>query len=203
MQNEITVILGKKGSGKTFLAKRQVTDCRRLICYDPMHQFGDIGVCVSQFPDLVAYVIANRRGRFRVVYQPEIAPDAQGDIVRGEFVRVCDLVNRMVNVYFLVDEIDNCLPPRDKENGFFKNMIQRGRHAAVSLVATTIRYTDTQRNLTAQADKIVCFHTHEPSDVKYFRAYFGKLADELPTLPPYHFIMYEKGQVTKNEPIKA
>jgi len=203
MQNEITVILGKKGSGKTFLAKRLVTPCRRLICYDPMHQFGDIGVTVSQFSDLVAYVVANKRQPFRVVYQPEIPAGSSGDIVSAEFVKVCDLVNRLVNVYFLVDEIDNCLPPRDKENGFFKNMIQRGRHAAVSLVATTIRYTDTQRNLTAQADKIVCFHTHEPSDVKYFRAYFGKLADELPTLPPYHFIKYEKGHVSRHEPIKS
>lgn len=202
MQNEITVILGKKGSGKTFLAKRLVALCRRLICYDPMHQFGDIGAVVHHYADLVDYVVVNRRGPFRVVYQPEIAPGASGDVVRGEFIKMCDLVNRLVNVYFLVDEIDNCLPPRDKENGFFKNMIQRGRHAAVSLVATTIRYTDTQRNLTAQADKIICFHTHEPSDVKYFRAYFGKMADDLPALPPYHFIKYEKGAVTRHEPIK-
>lgn len=202
MHNEIIVILGKKGSGKTVMARHMVSDKRRLIVYDPMRQFSSCGAVLVRFEDLVAYISHNRRGHFRAVYQPEIPLDATDDRVRAEFIRMCDLVNRLVNVYFLVDEIDNCLPPRDRENGFFKNMIQRGRHAQVSLVATTIRYTDTQRNLTAQADTIICFHTHEPSDVKYFRNYFGIMADDLPTLPPYHYVKYEKGQVSRHAPIQ-
>jgi len=202
MVNEIVVVLGKKGSGKTFMARSLVKDKRRLVVYDPMRQFSSCGVVLGHFEDILSYISINRRGPFRAVYQPEIPLDAKDDVVRFEFIRICDLVNRLVDVYFLVDEIDNCLPPRDRENGFFKNMIQRGRHAAVSLVATTIRYTDTQRGLTAQADKIICFHTHEPSDVKYFRAYFGKLADDLPNLPPYHYVKYEKGQASRHEPIR-
>ena len=202
MQNEIIVILGKKGSGKTVMARHMVSKKRRLIVYDPMRQFSACGVVLGRFEDILSYVSKNRRGQFRAVYQPEIPLDAKDDRVRAEFIRICDLVNRLVNVFFLVDEIDNCLPPRDRENGFFKNMIQRGRHLAVSLVATTIRYTDTQRNLTAQADTIICFHTHEPSDVKYFRNYFGAMADDLPTLPPYHYVKYEKGNVSRHEPIK-
>ena len=183
------------------MARHMVRDKRRLIVYDPMRQFSACGVSLGNFGDILSYISANRRGPFRAVYQPEIPIGSTEDTVRSEFIRICDLVNRLVNVYFLVDEIDNCLPPRDRENGFFKNMIQRGRHAAVSLVATTIRYTDTQRNLTAQADTIICFHTHEPSDIRYFRSYFGTMADDLPTLPPYHFIKYEKGHVSRHEPI--
>jgi hypothetical protein len=201
MQNEIVVILGKKGSGKTVIARHLVKDRPRLVAYDPMRQFGACGVSLGTFEDILSYISENRRGPFRAIYQPEIPIGSTQDTVQQEFIRICDLVNRLVNVCFLVDEIDNCLPPRDRENGFFKNMIQRGRHAGVSLVATTIRYTDTQRNLTAQADKIVCFHTHEPSDIRYFKSYFGEMADDLPQLPPFHYIQYEKGQVSRHEPI--
>lgn len=201
MQNEIIVILGKKGSGKSVMARHYVKDRRRLVVYDPMRQFSDLGVVVRSSHDLVVYLRSACRGSFRVVYQPEIG-FRQDDFVKTEFRAVCRAVSCLKNIFFMVDEIDNCLSPRDQENGFFKNIIQRGRHDQISLVTTTIRYTDVQRNMTAQADIVICFHTHEPADVKYFKAYFGEMALELPGLPPFHFLKYEKGQITRHEPIK-
>jgi len=200
MTNEIVVILGKKGSGKTVMAREIVKGQSRLVVYDPMRQFSDCGAVITSRASLIRYLWENRRGRFRAVYQPHIGLDDR-DVVREEFREVCRYMNAIQNVWFMVDEIDNCLDPRDRQNGYFKNIVQRGRHDRISIVATTIRYTDVQRGLTAQADKIICFHTHEPSDIEYFRAYFGALADDLPMLPPYHFVMYEKGQASRHEPI--
>ncbi len=201
MTNEIIVILGKKGSGKSVMARHYVKDKRRLVVYDPMRQFSDCGVVISGRVDLLYYLRDNQRGSFRAVYQPEIGL-REDDFVKTEFREICQAVSCLKNIYFMVDEIDNCLAPRQQDNGFFQNIIQRGRHDQISLVATTIRYTDVQRNLTAQADAIICFHTHEPSDVQYFKSYFGDMARELPALPPFHFIKYEKGQVTRHAPIK-
>lgn len=202
MTNEIIIILGKKGSGKSVMARHYAAAKRRLVVYDPMRQFSILGVVVHEIEDLGHYLIQNSRGRFRVVYQPDIA-FRKDDFVKEEFKAICRLVNCLKDVYFMVDEIDNCLSPRSQDNWSFSNMIQRGRHDRISLIATTIRYTDVQRNLTAQADVIICFHTHEPSDVQYFKAYFGAMARELPALPPFHFLKYEKGQVTRHAPIKV
>lgn len=201
MHNEIIVILGKKGSGKSVMARHYATGKRRLIVYDPMRQFTALGVVVSRAVDLAHYLRANGHGIFRVIYQPYVG-QREDDFVKEEFKNACKLVSCMKNIYFMVDEIDNCLDPRDRDNGPFKNMIQRGRHDQISLITTTIRYTDVQRNLTAQADLIICFHTHEPADVQYFKAYLGGMAQDLPALPPYHYIKYEKGQVSRHEPIK-
>lgn len=202
MTNEIITILGKKGSGKSVMARYYVRDKRRLVVYDPMMQFSSLGVVINNRLDLCHYLKLNMRRSFRVVYQPIIGL-REDDFVKTEFREICRILSCFSNIYFMVDEIDNCLSPRGKDNGFFSNMIQRGRHDQISIVATTIRYTDVSRSLTAQADIIICFHTHEPSDVKYFRNYLGAFADQLPALPPYHFIKYEKGQVTRHEPINA
>jgi len=201
MTNEIIIILGKKGSGKSVMARQYVKEKRRLVVYDPMRQFGSCGVVITRRIDLLHYLRANGKGSFRCVYQPEIGL-REDDFVKTEFKGICQAVSCLRNVYFMVDEIDNCLSPRQQDNSFFNNMIQRGRHDQISLVATTIRYTDVQRNLTAQADILICYHTHEPSDVQYFKAYFGDMAKELPALPPYHYIKYEKGQSSRHEPIK-
>lgn len=201
MQNEIVVILGKKGSGKSIMARHYVKDKRRLVVYDPMRQFSDLGIVVESRRDFLEYLIGSYDGKFRIVYQP-VFEMASHDIIATEFQWICHSVSCLKEIYFMVDEIDSCLSPRDQENFYFKNMVQRGRHSGISLVTTTIRYTDVQRNLTAQADTIICFHTHEPADTRYFRGYFGAMAEDLPALPPYHFIKYEKGQVTKNDPIR-
>lgn len=182
------------------MAKRLISGKSRLIIYDPMRQFSDCGVVIDNRQALLLFLQSNVKKKFRVIYQPHIGLSDQ-DVIHNEFKEICRVVNCLRDIYFLVDEIDNCLSQNHHENGYFRNIIQRGRHDRISVVATTIRYTDVQRALTAQADMIICFHTHEPSDVQYFKSYFGDMARELPTLLPFHYLKYEKGVVTKHEPI--
>lgn len=208
MQNLIYILVGKKGSGKTYMARRIVEDKQRLVVFDPQCQFSDCGVVLHTWADFVVYLYTNRGRNFRAVYQPHIpamvsepSEHDNFDVIRSEFRRMCWFVDTWYrDIWLMIDEIDKVLDPRTGD-GFFKNMINRGRHTQINIVATTIRYTDTQRSLTAQADVIISFHTHEPADVRYFRGYFGDLAEQLPTLPPYHYIKYEKGQVSRHEPI--
>lgn len=205
MTNEFIVILGRMGSGKTVMARHCVEGKPRLVVYDPMRQFSDLGTVVDNKYDLCHYIRGNLHGNFKVIYQPEIDPNDEGNVKREEFKFICKVINSIQNVYFLVDEIDTCLPPTDKENGFFENLLARARHAQISLIATTIRYVDVKRKMTAQAHKIFCFHMHEKRDIEYFKGLMGKSAEELKMLPPYHYFLIDtqEGTMTRHEPIKA
>jgi len=200
MTNRIIVILGRKGSGKTYYAKQRVKAEKRVIFYDPMRQFSDCGVIVTEPLTFLEYLEANT-GSFRVVYQPELDIEDEDGLQR-EFLTACKVANCLTEYWLVLDEIDQYASDRRKGN-ILKNLINRGRHYGASILATTIRYTDTGRSLTAQADEIIAFNTHEPRDVEYLRTYFGQLADELSKLPAYHYLRYTAGQAEKCLPLPS
>lgn len=198
MTNEIVVILGRKGSGKTYLAKQIIRTKPRALIFDPVCQFSDVGVIINDPLALIQYLKARGAGPFRAVYQPITGP-LETDITATEFRNICEIVWCLNDVWFLVDEIDtyakaNYCPP------FFNNLVQRGRHKQISVMVTTRRHTETTRHITAQADTIITFRQHEPADIKYLGTFFGSEADKLPTLPPFHFLKYCDGIITPGGP---
>ncbi len=199
MNNHIIVVLGRKGSGKTYYAKYRVRGATRVLFYDPMRQFSECGVIVNEALTFLEYLEKNQSGVFRVVYQPELDIEDEDGLQR-EFLTACKIANCLSNYWLVLDEIDQYASDRKKGN-ILKNLINRGRHYGASILATTIRYTDTGRSLTAQADEIISFNTHEPRDVEYLRAYFGPLADDLNKLKPYHYIRYTEGKAEKLPPL--
>lgn len=200
MKNQIIVVLGKKGSGKTYLTRRLITDQRRLVIYDPLRQFSFSGVIFTAPAPLIEYLKARGPRGFQVVYQPDFSAGDNTDIIQREFQKICRIVDCLSDVYFVIDEID-LYTSHSSCPAYFNNFIQRGRHQRVSLVVTTRRHTETTRHLTAQADILISFHQHEPNDIKYLGGFFGALAHDLPRLPQYHYIKYDNGVVTREKPI--
>lgn len=200
MKNQIIIVLGKKGSGKTYLMRRLIADKLRVVIYDPLRQFPGSGVIIAQPVPLIEYLKARGPGEFKAVYQPDFSARDDKDIIQREFKTVCRIVDCLSDVYFVIDEID-LYTSHSACPAYFNNFIQRGRHKRISLAVTTRRHTETTRHLTAQADILISFHQHEPNDIKYLGGFFGSLAQDLPRLPPYHYIKYDNGTVTKEKPI--
>lgn len=199
MQNEIIVILGRKGSGKTYLARRIMADKRRLIVFDPKWQLSDLGLVIHNPIDLISYIKANHSGSFRVVYQPDVDIQEEGALFR-DFQDVVACAYYTKNLYLFLDEI-YLYTSRTKRGNVLENIINSGRHDQISIVATTIRHTDTSRNLTAQADMLIAFQIQEPSDIEYLKTYFGPLAEKLPTLPARCFIKFHHGTASEERPV--
>ena len=201
MNNEFIVILGRKNQGKTYYARHIVKDKDRVIIFDPRRQFSGCGVIVDNGEDFFRYLYANRDGKFRIVYQP--APSfGDENIVKSDFKRICEPVSVMQNIYFVVDEIHLCTSPRECSNEWFINVIDAGRHRGQSLIATTLRYTGVDRDITANADRLILFRMEENADVEYCKKRIGPVAVDLPSLPRMHYIMYETGgEVRKCQPV--
>lgn len=201
MNNQIIVILGRKHYGKTHLAKHLIRDKSRVVIYDPNRQFTDCGVVINDPQDVIAYYRRNYWGKFRIVYQPEFYSfEVRRDILLAEFENICHFINIAKDLYFVVDEIDKYVQANWCP-AFFNNLIQRGRHIGISLIVTTRRHVETSRHLTAQADVLYLFNQVEPNDIKYLRTLIGDMAQNIPSLPPRHFIKYENGIATTHEPI--
>lgn len=192
MANKIIAVLGRKGSGKTYLARKMVEGVPRLLCFDPQKEFTDCGVVITDWVSLAEYLAESSTGKFRIVYQPQFQVSGDEDLILKEFNFVCRCVGRQKNMVFVVDEIDRCI----NRDYTMKNLIQTGRHSGISIVATTIRYTDTTRDFTAQCDSVISFQCTEPGDVRYFRDRFGDLAEQLPNLPLYHYVRKDADKPT-------
>lgn len=201
LSNKIIVILGRKGSGKTEYCRAMMKGLNRFIAYDPARQFNDGLIFHSLDQRLMDFVINNFHSNFRIIYQPEISDD-DIDSAQEEFIQLSNkVVRNLYKAYFVIDEID-IYTSAQKCPSAFKNLILRGRHREISIICTTRRHTETSRHLTAQADIIVSFHQQEPNDIKYMSQFFGQeKAELLPSLQPYHYIRYENGQTTVNNPI--
>jgi len=198
MTNEIIVLLGHKGSGKTYLSRKIIERKDSYIIYDPVRNFSGSGTIIEDPQSAIEYLKKKPQG-FKIVYQPD-SSSLEKDVFLSEFKKICYIVHCLSNTYFLVDEIDTYVKPTSCPH-YFNNLIQRGRHLGISLIVTTRRPQETTRHLTAQSDILISFNQHEPSDIKYLGTFFREKAQELRSLPPYHYIKFERGEVSVNQPI--
>lgn len=167
----IKVVFGQRGSGKTTKAAGLTGGKPRVLCFDTLgHDYKD-GVIVESLDELRAFWRRCYRGRFRIVYRP-LDPFS-------EFPEVCRLVYACGNLSFVVEEVDlffrvgRCDPA-------FTQIISRGRHAGVELVAVTPAPKGFGSLLRSQAHEWYIFATREPDHVAYFGA-------RCPGVPPHVF----------------
>jgi len=181
-QAKITMIFGKRGSGKTTQAREQAKQVNRVLCYDTLGRDYDDGVVCETLEELKAFWLKVYRGRFRIVYRPA---DPEAD-----FPAVCALVNAAGNMTFVVEETDLYFK-QGTACPEFRNLIQRGRHAGVDMICITQRPKGFGRLLTSQTDDFYLFATREPDDLAYFRARCGDdVAAKLPLLGLYENFYY-------------
>ena len=186
-EKKITLIFGKRGSGKSYLAGKLIENESRLIVFDTMSEYTN-GVTFGteeyeQFLELWRQVY---RKQFRLIYQP-IQPHA-------EIEQICDLVYALGNCCFLVEEID-CYCTAYQISDTFAAIVQRGRHKNITLIGITQRPYGIHRLLTSQAKEIYIFNTNEPRDREYLRTLLGQeIEAKLDALKQYEYVHWQDGK---------
>jgi len=180
----IKLIFGKRGSGKSYLAKKEVQVCKRLLIYDTLGEYTE-GVVVESLIELKTFWTKVYAGNFRLIYRP-LDPPAEFDVI-------CDLVWELGDMTFLVEEID-CFCSVQSLGPSFKAIIQRGRHKDVTLIGITQRPASVARLLTSQAKEICIFNTNEPRDIKYFSELIGEaIVPKIAALGQYEYVIWRDG----------
>jgi len=186
-EKKITLIFGKRGTGKSYLAAKLIAEERRLLIYDTLSEY-DAGVIfdteqAEQFKEFWRHVY---RRNFRLVYRP-LNPQAEID-------EIAELVFALGDMTFLVEEVD-CYCTSYQISDAFAHIIQRGRHKNISLIGVTQRPFGISRLLTSQAKEIYVFGTNEPRDRDYLKLLLGEAIEpKLDLLQKYEYVRWQEGK---------
>lgn len=181
--SEITCIFGKRGAGKSTLAKILQRRATRVIILDPLAEYSSLSIQCDTLELLVKYILSNKTFRLSYVYDD-----------KSEYLS--EIIYKLGNVLFVVEEVDLVCNLHSSQY-WFDALIKRGRHRDVSLLTTSRRPAEVSRLLTSQAHNIYAFNTTEPNDIKYLSGYVGKDAERLIEIPIMNFIHFPSKKVGK------
>lgn len=178
----ISLIFGKRGSGKSYLAAHLLQQHDRYFIYDTLGEYTD-GVIFDNISDLSEFWKSVYRDKFKIIYRPT-QPAA-------EFNAITKLVWKCKDLAFLVEEIDTFGTPYKIEEDF-ANIIQRGRHRHITLIGVTQRPFGINRLLTSQAKQVFIFNSNEPRDRIYLKEFAGaEIIAQLDSLEQYEFCVWK------------
>lgn len=187
VEKKIILIFGKRGSGKSYLAKKLIENEPRLMIFDTMSEYENgIVFGTEDYEPCLDFWRSVYRKKFRLIYRP-LKPDVEIDAIS-------DLIYSLGNCCFLVEEIDcYCTPYQISDS--FAAIVQRGRHKNITLIGITQRPYGINRLLTSQAKEIYVFNTNEPRDREYLRTLLGQeIEAKLDALKQYEFVKWEDGK---------
>jgi len=186
-EKKITLIFGKRGTGKSYLAQKLIENENRLLVFDTLGEYTN-GVVfdaeyAERFREFWRWVY---RRNFRLIYRP-LNPEAEID-------DIAELVFALGDMTFLVEEVD-CYCTSWQISDAFAHIIQRGRHKNISLIGVTQRPFGIHRLLTSQAKEIYIFGTNEPRDRDYLKLLLGdQIESKLDQLQQYQYIHWQEGK---------
>ena len=186
-EKKVTLIIGKRGMGKSYLAGKLIENERRLLIYDTLSEY-ETGVIfdTEHAEKLKEFWRHVYRRNFRLVYRP-LNPQAEID-------EIAELVFALGDMTFLVEEVD-CYCTSYQISDAFAHIVQRGRHKNISLIGVTQRPFGIHRLLTSQAKEIYVFGTNEPRDRDYLKLLLGEAIEpKLDELKQYEYVRWQEGK---------
>lgn len=146
--------------------------------YDTLCEYTD-GLIFTDFAELFSFWGLHIEGDFRLIYQP-LQPDE-------EFADICNLVYECGDMVFVVEEIDRFsdsthLPIE------FANIVQRGRHRDITLIAISQRPYRVNRTLSSQVKELYTFQQSEPRDIDFISEFIGQNLEAVRNLPLYNYL---------------
>jgi len=190
MKNEVILITGQRGMGKTTYIKDQAGLYDRVILFDLLGEFTYYDTS-NNLRDFFKALSKVKDENFFVLnyYNPKNSEE--------DFHVVCEAVNRLHGLMFIVDEIDyfcstHSIPKQ------FDEIVKRGRHQNLNLIVATRRPHEIPPIIRSQVTNLITFRHIEPRDLQYLREIIDLPEEEISQLPKYHYVRWNVDQgITK------
>jgi len=178
--NYILSIFGRKGSGKSFLAKEIAREELRIIAIDSLGEYDDLEVITGFKESVNAMVAVEKRPNFALALRTYSL---------DEDLELINLAFHMQHFTLLVEETSRYVSPASLPQPL-EQLVRYGRHSAINQIYLARRPSEIHRDLTAQSDVIVSFVQHERRDVEYLRSFMGSAANGVMNLGQYQALVY-------------
>ena len=135
--DEIVTISGKRGHGKTTLAKHLIQRLDRVVIWDPMGEYE----------------------------HPNAHIPSRGDV--KEFDIFMDRYWHTGNIFILIDEADQVMSEGRPLCPYANRIINLGRHRNIGVGMVTRRLANLSKSAVAQSARLYLFQHFLPNDIKY------------------------------------
>lgn len=189
---DCVLIMGTRGTGKSFLCQRLQSLWPRRIVFDALDEYSQ-GEHVYSFDDFAALLIekdksAQKEFLIVVKFDPEM------EQTEHEIENMLRVAYYFGNVQIILEEVQffstvHRLPK------WLKNCLLTGRHQNVSLMFTTQRPGELNKTILSQCNHIFCGRIVEGNDVRYVAGFLNQSADRLSSLPDRRFLYFSAGRV--------
>lgn len=175
--NKVTLIIGRKGSGKSFLANILSKQINRIVILDTQNEY--IGGFIVQDQDSFYPIAENlfQRENFRLIAKFGNSVDDYEDVI--EWLWESDFRDYTI----LFEEINIFASPQSISKTVH-NMISLGRHKNLNVIAVAQRPFMIHPIFRSQTDQLIVFNTIEPRDLKELEKY-GVPTREVQALKQY------------------
>lgn len=195
-------IMGTRGCGKSFLAKRLQNVWPRRVIIDPTLEYTDDhgkpifpdAILVHDFQEFGQKLInLEKSKKFILIYQVEIF---NIDEFEFEFNEICKILFNFGNIQIVLEEVQE-FASTSKIVPWLRRLLLIGRHRGISLLFTSQRPGAINKNILSQCIHIFCGSIIEGNDLRYISSFLNQDAKLLNSLPIREFIWRSPNGVKK------
>lgn len=173
------LVIGPKGSGKSFIVKRGLAKVARWVAWDLKGEYASV-------PG--ARLWKDLRDFARMLEQGGKVKREVFACNRSQFDAWCTWVYQTGNILAVIEEIGrHCTA--GSAPGPLQDLFDRSRHSAVDLIAIGPRIAQIPKALGHQADELLVFRSTMPNDLQYLGEWLGpRAAERIRDLQDHHFL---------------
>ncbi|WP_109314992.1 ATP-binding protein [Pseudovibrio ascidiaceicola] len=203
-QAELEAVYGRRGSGKSTITKQRLKELprgARVIAFDTVEEYEGAGWNrVRTMKALLKVIQQKWKTGFKISFVPTADEEVEELDQIARIVWECQKNEGKNGTHFLivVEEADLSIPNQKKKAGFnaVKNLILRGRHRAIDMIAITQRPALLEKTYRANCAREFVFTLADESDRQAIAKVIGRTKlDDLRRMPKFSFLLLEDGSV--------
>lgn len=177
--------MGRRGCGKSFLAKKIQDIYPRKIIIDTLNEYSSPDLIYSFHEFCEKIKQCQHLNSFTLIYQFD--PESEKSIDEfNEILRICYYFG---NIQIVIEEIQIFASPHYMPH-WLKQCLLIGRHQGLSMMFTTQRPGELNKTILSQCAHVFCGQMIEGNDVKYVSSFLNQNSEKLINLPQREFIYF-------------
>lgn len=183
------LVMGRRGCGKSFLAKRLQSIWPRRVIVDTLNEYSGQNVAFNfqEFSEKLIKLKSENSKKFELIFQfnPE---NENSEAEFNELLRLCYYFS---NIQIVIEEVQLFSSPHFLPK-WLKNCLLIGRHQNLSVLCTSQRPGEVNKTILSQCAHIFCGNIIEGNDLKYISNFLNLEAKKLVSLPDRKFIYFSR-----------